>query len=180
MKSPESQTTANKTFRLSTSAIQLLEQEAHDKQESVNAVINELVLKNLKNERDLRGTTTFPVSIQTLRLLSEELSDEKISEIANKLLNDGVQREFYHHVIGTMTPEGVLQAMKRHYHLSETETGGRRILILSLYCGKKWSLLTGLIWQALLASAGLDVKLSTDDNSAMFEYATESVDKKQS
>jgi hypothetical protein len=167
--------TTNKTFRLDKSAARLLEQESKERDLSANAIVNELILKNLRREREFRSMRTFPVSVQTLRILTEELSDEKVVEIGKRLVNDELLKEFYFRIIGNMTPENILQAMKRNYETTEAEHGGKKVLILALYAGRKWSLLTGILWQTILASAGMEVKFSADENAVIFEYDSKAV-----
>ena len=166
---------ANRTFRLDIPAIRLLEQEAKEKGLSTNTIVNRLILRNLRRERELRTSRTFSVTAQTLRLLTEELSDEKIIEIGKKLAKDDIRQSFYKEVFGEMTPDAIIDAMKRNHDSSESEHGKRKILILALYAGRKWALLEGIVYQTLLASAGLETKFSVDENSVIFEYEVKPV-----
>ncbi|HMK84205.1 MAG TPA: hypothetical protein VK503_10850 [Candidatus Bathyarchaeia archaeon] len=166
----KSPATTNRTFRLDAEAARLLEKESKERDISINAIVNELIVRDLRRDRDFRGVRIFPTSIQVLRLLTEEPSDDKILEIANKLLNDSVHLELYRRMIGDFTLENVLAAMKRNYEFVETRHDHKRIIILALYAGRKWSLLNGAIWQGLFKLAGLEVEYSVDENSVKFEF----------
>ena len=162
--------TRNKTFRLKLAASNLLDQEAGDRGLSDNVIINELILKDLRRERGLRSLKPIQADSLTIRLLAEEVSEEKIVEIGEKTANDVLLRDVPFEVTGSMSSESIVQTMKLYYDCSESKYSGRRILIVAHYAGSKWSLLVGTFWKTLLASVGSDVKFSIDDNAVVFEF----------
>ena len=110
----------NKTFRLNIEAYHLLEQEARDRNLSANAVINNLILNNLKRDRALCAVKRIHVPSQSIRLVTEGLSDERMSEIGRELANDMVLRDLPIGVSGTMSAESVLETMKLLYEFHES------------------------------------------------------------
>ena len=160
----------NKTFRLNAEASHLLEQEARDRNISVNAVVNRLILNNLKRDRALCAVKRIHVPSQSVRLVTEGLSGEKMAEIGKELANDVVLRNLPIGVAGTMSGESVLETMKLLYEVHESGPDGRKLVFLVHYAGSKWSLLCGSFWKALFASAGTSVEFSTDDNAVAFKF----------
>ena len=77
--------TTNKTFRLEFPATHLLEQEMEDRNLSANAIVNELILKDLRRDRGLRASKPVCAASLIIRLLAEEISEEKVIEIGEKL-----------------------------------------------------------------------------------------------
>ena len=90
----------------------------------------------------------------TLRLATEELSDEKMAEIGKKAAGDVLLRDLPLEVSGTMTTESVLETMKLLYEVHESEFDGKKVVFLAHYSGAKWSVFAGTFWKAIFASAG--------------------------
>ena len=79
-----------------------------------------------------------------MRLLTEGLSpDEKIVEIAEKVSKDALGRTVPKQLSGSISVEAVLQAVRLLNDCDESEHDGRKIVIISHYCGRNYSLYLG-------------------------------------
>ncbi|MGA2874693.1 MAG: hypothetical protein ABSE82_04045 [Nitrososphaerales archaeon] len=165
----------NKTFRLSNEASRLLEQEANDRNESANAIINRLIMKNLKTERAMNAVKVIHAFSQTIRALSEEVSNERMAEMGKELANDVVLRDLPIRVSGTMSAESILDTIKSIYEVHESEHDGRKMVFIVHYAGSKWSSLCGSFWKAMFESVGTKVELAIDDNAVVFKFEVKSI-----
>ena len=85
MQSKKTEHTTIKSFRLEDSTISFLEQAARIRKISPNAIVKELIEKDLRKGNALRGLNTVVSTSYTMKLLTEGLSpDEKSSKLRRR------------------------------------------------------------------------------------------------
>lgn len=166
------QYTTNRTFRLLKSAADVLEQVSRDRSLSENAIINELIMKNLRVETVERQLKPVSLPAMTFRALFEKLPAEKVIEVAKNDANDGLIRNVFIEADGVLSPKSILRAMKTHHDVSETHYDGKMKVVLAHYAGRNYSLLVGTMYQTLFALAGLKVEFSIDEDGVLFDLGS--------
>ena len=64
--------------------------------------------------------------------------------------------------------ESVVRTMKVLHDVLETESNGKRVLVMSHFAGRKYSLLVGIMYETLFARYGARVKFVTNENHVTF------------
>jgi hypothetical protein len=163
--------TMNKTFRLDKSLVELLENEARIRNVTTNALVSDLIDKDLRKGYALRGINTVLVPALAMKLFTEGLStDETIVEIAEKVSKDALGRTVPRKLGGSMSVEAILQAVKLLNECDESEQNGKKMLIISHYCGRNYSLFLGAFHKAVFASVGANVNYSISDDAVILQF----------
>lgn len=161
--------TTNRTFRLLRSAALLLDKESREEGKSVNAIINQLIMKDLRADRADRQLNPVLLPSICVRELIENIPDEKIVEVANDCAKDALMRYVLLEVDGVASAKSVFDTMRLYNDVTVTENDGKKIAILAHYAGVKYSLFSGTMYKTLFAQVGAKVEFSTDDNAVVFE-----------
>ena len=162
-----------RSFRIENSNIELLEREARARDVSPNAIVNELIEKDLRRARGLRGVKNMVITAYTLRLLTERIPPEAIIEIAEKNAKDHLIRNIPRQQWGSMSAKSILETIKLDWECDETEIDGKKVIIVQLFCGRNFSFFFGETFKHTFASVGVNVKYTYDDDATVFEFDTE-------
>jgi hypothetical protein len=162
--------TRTKTFRLSEEAAWIIEHESKDRGLSENLIANELItnqLRRLRVERQL-GLNTISLSDSIVRAILDNVSDDVIIEIADQSSECTLLADAPLELYGSRSCESVISMMKLCHEVAETSNSGKRVLVMTHFGGKKYSLLVGKMYEGMFARTGTKVKLLLDENHVVF------------
>jgi hypothetical protein len=166
--------TVTRSFRISESALQALEEDARSQNLSLNTLVNQLLLAYTNWGRFIGKVGPIRTTKSAFNLLLNAASDEAIVEAA-RLSGPDTPKSIILAKHGVLSVNTVLDYVRSatvyggFAEYSEIESQGKKVITLMHDLGRKGSVFLSSVLESIFGMVNLHYKLSTSEHSVIVE-----------
>ena len=172
--------TVTRSFRISQSAAEALEEEASRENVSMSTILNKQLIIFAEYERYFRTLGLIRMSLPTLQRLMNGLSEESIALIGKESGSDTAVSVILARA-GALSQENAviyletLSEFSGMFELSEANSNGKRTITLIHMLGTKGSIFLSNYVEAIFDASGCDPRITSGPHSVTLELIGQTV-----